>query len=79
MNKKSGNVALGNFIKKKRLESQVTTQEMSAKLSITEITYLKYEDGSLSIFIDHLVVLSKILNVELNSLFNIYLNPEVQY
>ncbi|EPL6455997.1 MULTISPECIES: helix-turn-helix domain-containing protein [Providencia] len=75
-NKKSGNIALGHFIKKKRLECQITPQEMAKKVSITETTYLKYEDGSLSIFIDHLVLFSKIFNIDLNLLFNIYLNSE---
>ena len=75
-NKKSGNIALGYFIKKKRLECQISSQEMAKKISISETTYLKYEDGSLSIFINHLVMFSKIYNIDLNLLFNIYLNSE---
>lgn len=75
--KKLGNVALGNFIKKKRLEYQLTTKEMAKKILVSEITYIKYEDGSVSIFIDHLVMFSQIFNIDLNTLFNIYLNPKI--
>lgn len=78
-NKKSGNIALGHFIKKKRLECQITPQEMAKNISIPEATYLRYEDGSLSIFIDDLVILSKIFNLDLDLLFNIYLNPEMHH
>ncbi|WP_369311383.1 helix-turn-helix domain-containing protein [Providencia rettgeri] len=76
-NKKSGNIALGQFIKKKRLASQITSQEMAKKIAISETAYQKYEDGSLSIYVDHLVMFSKIFNIDLNLLFEIYLGSEI--
>ncbi|MGG4607614.1 helix-turn-helix domain-containing protein [Providencia sp. Me31A] len=79
MNKnKFCNIVLGDFIKKKRLEHQITIREIAEMISISESAYLKYEDGSVSIFIDHLVVLAKILKVDLKVFFDIYLNAETK-
>ncbi|ENL8513837.1 XRE family transcriptional regulator [Providencia rettgeri] len=73
---KVGNIVLGNFIKEKRLESQLTTKQAAELISVSERVYIKYEDGSLSIFIDHLVLLSKIFKVDLKVLFDIYIDAE---
>ncbi|AVL76188.1 MULTISPECIES: helix-turn-helix transcriptional regulator [Providencia] len=73
---KVGNIVLGNFIKEKRLESQLTTKQVAELISVSERVYIKYEDGSLSIFIDHLVLLSKIFKVDLKVLFDIYIDAE---
>ncbi|HGN1704905.1 TPA: helix-turn-helix domain-containing protein [Providencia rettgeri] len=75
---KFGNVVLGSFIKKKRLEHQITIREITGMISIKESLYLKYEKGSISIFIDHLVALALILNVDLRELFDIYLSAEIK-
>lgn len=75
MNKNNvGNVVLGEFIKQKRIEHQITTKKMAELISISEKSYIKYEDGTLSIFIDHLVILSKILNLDVKTLFDTYVN-----
>lgn len=71
-----GNVVLGGFIKQKRIERQITTRKMAELISISEKSYIKYEDGTLSIFIDHLVMLSKILNIDVKTLFDIYVNAQ---
>ncbi|ENR5391104.1 helix-turn-helix transcriptional regulator [Providencia rettgeri] len=77
MNKNNvGNVVLGEFIKQKRVEHQITTNKMAELISISEKSYIKYEDGTLSIFIDHLVILSKILNVDVKTLFDTYVNAQ---
>lgn len=73
---KVGNIVLGNFIKEKRLESQLTTKQVAELISVSERVYIKYEDGSLSIFIDHLVLFSKIFKVDLKVLFDIYIDAE---
>ena len=73
---KVGNIVLGNFIKEKRLESQLTTKQVAELISVSERVYIKYEDGSLSIFIDHLVLLSNIFKVDLKVLFDIYIDAE---
>lgn len=75
---KSGNISLGNFIKKNRLEQKITIREIAETLSISESLYLKYEEGSLSIFIANLVVLAKILKVDLRVFFDIYLHAEIK-
>lgn len=74
--KKVGNIVLGNFIKIKRLESQLTTKQVAELISVSERVYIKYENGFLSIFIDHLVLLSKVLKVDLKVLFDIYIDAE---
>lgn len=73
---KVGNIVLGNFIKEKRLESQLTAKQVAELISVSERVYIKYEDGSLSIFIDHLVLLSKVFKVDLKVLFDIYIDAE---
>ncbi|MEX5919652.1 helix-turn-helix transcriptional regulator [Providencia huaxiensis] len=73
---KVGNIVLGNFIKEKRLESQLTTKQVAELISVSERVYIKYEDGSLSIFIDHLVLLSKVFKVDSKVLFDIYIDAE---
>ncbi|HGV9232916.1 TPA: helix-turn-helix domain-containing protein, partial [Providencia rettgeri] len=60
----------------KRIERQITTRKMAELISISEKSYIKYEDGTLSIFIDHLVMLSKILNIDVKTLFDIYVNAQ---
>ncbi|MBQ0341996.1 helix-turn-helix transcriptional regulator, partial [Providencia rettgeri] len=59
-----------------RIERQITTRKMAELISISEKSYIKYEDGTLSIFIDHLVMLSKILNIDVKTLFDIYVNAQ---
>lgn len=77
MNKNNvGNVVLGEFIKQNRIEHQITTKKMAELISISEKSYIKYEDGTLSIFIDHLVILSKILNLDVKALFDTYVNAQ---
>lgn len=77
MNKNNvGNAVLGEFIKQKRIEHQITTKEMAELISIPEKSYIKYEDGTLSIFIEHLMVLSKILNIDIKTFFDTYVNAQ---
>ncbi|BBU95674.1 MULTISPECIES: helix-turn-helix domain-containing protein [Providencia] len=77
MNKNNvGNAVLGKFIKQKRIEHQITTKKMAELISISEKSYIKYEDGSLSIFIEHLMVISNTLNVDVKTLFDTYVNAQ---
>ncbi|QCJ70329.1 XRE family transcriptional regulator [Providencia heimbachae] len=74
--KKLSNETLGKFIKAARLSLNITTTEMAEKASISESIYSKYEDGTLSIYIDHLVVFANILNIDLKTCFDVYISPE---
>ncbi|ENU1228808.1 MULTISPECIES: helix-turn-helix domain-containing protein [Providencia] len=77
MNKNNvGNAVLGELIKKKRIEQQITTKKMAELISISEKSYIKYEDGSLPIFIEHLMILSKILNIDIKTFFDTYVNAQ---
>ncbi|OAT54483.1 helix-turn-helix domain-containing protein [Providencia heimbachae] len=74
--KKLSNETLGKFIKAARLSLNITSTEMAKKASISESIYSKYEDGTLSIYIDHLVVFANILNIDLKTCFDVYISPE---
>lgn len=77
MNKSNiGNTILGDFIKQKRISRQITTKEMAKLILISEQSYIKYEEGTLSLYIEHLAMLSKILDVDLKTLFDIYINAQ---
>ncbi|UBX48411.1 helix-turn-helix domain-containing protein [Providencia alcalifaciens] len=73
---KLNNLSLGQFIKKQRLARQMTVTEIAQAISVSERTYSRYEEGSSSIYVAHLIALSLVLNIELRTLLDAYLNPE---
>ncbi|MBS0924304.1 helix-turn-helix transcriptional regulator [Providencia sp. JGM181] len=74
--RKLNNLSLGQFIKEQRLARQITVTEIAKAISVSERTYSQYEDGSSSIYVAHLIALSSVLNIELQTLLDAYLNPE---
>ncbi|MGJ3352289.1 helix-turn-helix domain-containing protein [Providencia sp. Je.9.19] len=74
--KRLNNETLGQFIKKNRIALNMTTKDVASAASIPESTYIQYENGTVSVFIDHLVIFTRIFNVELRTFFDIYINPE---
>lgn len=74
--RKPNNLSLGKFIQKERLVRQMTTTEIAQAISVSERVYSHYEEGSVSIYIEHLVALSSILKIDLQLFFDAYLNPE---
>ncbi|HHE6469388.1 TPA: helix-turn-helix domain-containing protein [Providencia rettgeri] len=67
------NKNLGEYIKNIRVKSTISTLEMADHLNITENHYIEYEQGDASIYADHLIFISKIFNVNINVLLNVYL------
>ena len=73
--KKSNNEALGRFIKDTRLSLSLSISDLAKAASISEKTYSQYEAGITSIYVDHLIIFASVLRLDLNKLFNVYLNP----
>ncbi|EPJ8533495.1 helix-turn-helix domain-containing protein [Providencia rettgeri] len=67
------NKNLGEYIKTIRVKSTISTHEMASHLNITENHYIEYEHGDTSIYADHLISISKIFNININVLLNVYL------
>jgi transcriptional regulator with XRE-family HTH domain len=58
------------FIKERRIDLEITMQDMADKLGFKNAsTYLKYENGAYSFKADHLPLLSKILNCNIDDFF----------
>ncbi len=62
----------GNFIKKIRIQKNISTSEIAKNLTVSEAEYIRYENGDMSIYIDDLFVIAKILDTDVNYLLNIY-------
>ncbi|MDX9816378.1 MAG: helix-turn-helix transcriptional regulator [Smithellaceae bacterium] len=59
-----------NLICKKRKDKQITLQEMAEMMGLKNAsTYMKYEKGEYSFRAEHLPVLAKTLNCEIQDLF----------
>ncbi len=76
MNKNNvGNAVLANLLNKTYRASNYD-KKMAELISISEKSYIKYED-ELSIFIEHLMVISNTLNVDVKTLFDTYVNTTI--
>lgn len=73
--KKSNNEALGRFIRDTRLSLNMSITDLAKAASMSEKTYSQYEAGITSIYVDHLVIFASVLHLDLNKLFDVYLNP----
>ncbi len=59
-----------NLIYKKRKAKQITLQEMAETMGLKNAsTYMKYEKGEYSFRAEHLPILAKTLNCEIQDLF----------
>jgi len=68
-------IALGKFIKDIRISRYISTAEIATTLKISEDNYIQYEAGIISIYIDHLIIISCILKVDLKLLLDVFENP----
>lgn len=66
------NKNLGLYLKKTSALKHTSTNEMAELLHIPTEYYLSYENGKKTIYADHLFYISKILNVDIHQLINIY-------
>lgn len=63
-------VKIGNFIKQKRKEKKLTQSELAEKLSVTDRTISKWENGICMPDSGIIAELCKILNITINDLFS---------
>ncbi|WP_265498129.1 helix-turn-helix domain-containing protein [Providencia rustigianii] len=66
------NKNLGNFIKQKRIEKNISTSEIAKHLTISEAEYIRVENGDVSIYVDDLMVVSKILDMDMIKMLEMY-------
>ncbi|AFH95744.1 TPA: helix-turn-helix transcriptional regulator [Providencia stuartii] len=68
-------IALGNYIRKLRTSRGISTEAMAAALKISERNYIQYEEGSVSIYVEHLMIVSSILDVDIKHLLEVFEKP----
>lgn len=66
------NKTLGEFIKHLRLSQNISTSEIAKNLTISEVDYIKCENGETSIYVDDLMIIADMLSVEESTLIEKY-------
>ncbi|EPJ0398790.1 helix-turn-helix domain-containing protein [Providencia rettgeri] len=66
------NKTLGEFIKHLRLSQSLSTSEIAKNLTISEVDYIKCENGEISVYVDDLMIIADILSVEESTLIEKY-------
>ncbi|WP_238562727.1 helix-turn-helix domain-containing protein [Providencia rettgeri] len=66
------NKTLGEFIKHLRLSQSISTSEIAKNLTISEVDYIKCENGEISVYVDDLMIIADILSVEESTLIEKY-------
>ncbi|HHQ2582704.1 helix-turn-helix transcriptional regulator [Providencia rettgeri] len=66
------NKTLGEFIKHLRLSQSISTSEIAKNLTISEVDYIKCENGEISVYADDLMIIADILSVEESTLIEKY-------
>lgn len=73
---KSRGISLGKYIKQLRTSRHISTMTMAATLKISESNYIQYESGTLSIYVEHLVIIASVLDVDIRYLLEAFENPK---
>ncbi|EPI2106524.1 helix-turn-helix domain-containing protein [Providencia rettgeri] len=66
------NKTLGEFIKHLRLSQNISTSEITKNLTISEVDYIKCENGEMSVYVDDLMIIADMLSVEESTLMEKY-------
>lgn len=66
------NKTVGEFIKAMRLAKDISTDEMAVSLTISEDEYIQCENGVHSLYVDDLLTIAKLLDIEVSSLLSLY-------
>ncbi|ENU1228531.1 helix-turn-helix transcriptional regulator [Providencia rettgeri] len=66
------NKTIGEFIKHLRITQNISTSEIAKNLTISEVEYIKCENGEASIYVDDLTVIADMLSVEASILIERY-------
>ncbi|EKT57438.1 helix-turn-helix domain-containing protein [Providencia sneebia] len=73
------NIVLGGYIREVRIARGISTKTMVDILKISEDDYLQYESGEVSMYVEHLLIISGILNINFKVLLNIFENARNNY
>ncbi|CAG9416567.1 hypothetical protein NVI2019_GHJFPKLH_01401 [Providencia alcalifaciens] len=66
------NKNLGNFIKQKRIEKNISTSEIVKNLTISEAGYIRIENGDDLVYVDDLMVIAEILGIDVCEALEVY-------
>lgn len=66
------NKTVGEFIKTTRLAKGISTNEIVRSLTISEYEYIQCENGTNSLYIDDLLSIAKLLDIEVSSLLSLH-------
>ena len=66
------NKTLGEFIKHLRLSQNISTSEIAKNLTISEVDYIRCENGEISNYVDDLMIIADMLSVEESTLIEKY-------
>ncbi|MCX9126829.1 helix-turn-helix domain-containing protein [Providencia rettgeri] len=66
------NKTLGEFIKHLRLSQNISTSEITKNLTISEVDYIKCENGEMSVYVDDLMIIADMLSVKESTLMEKY-------
>ncbi|ELX8378745.1 helix-turn-helix domain-containing protein [Providencia vermicola] len=72
----SRGIALGKYIRELRISRRISTLTMATALEISESHYIQYETGTSSIYVEHLVIISSILDIDIKHLLNAFEGAE---
>lgn len=70
----SQDINLGKYIRDIRISRSISTAQVATALKISERKYIQYEEGLVSIYIDHLVTITYILDVDIKRLLDAFKN-----
>ncbi|MGX4687475.1 helix-turn-helix domain-containing protein [Vagococcus sp. JNUCC 83] len=62
-------MTLGKIITSKRIEKQLTQEQLAKQMAVTKDIIIEWEDNKLYPTMDELIDLAKLLNISLDSLF----------
>ncbi|WP_272693696.1 helix-turn-helix domain-containing protein [Providencia sp. PROV039] len=66
------NKTVGEFIKVTRVAKGISTNEIAVSLTISEDEYIQCENGDSSLYVDDLLTIAKLLDVEVSSLLSLH-------
>ncbi|MEY0214173.1 helix-turn-helix transcriptional regulator [Providencia rettgeri] len=66
------NKTVGEFIKVMRLAKNISTDIIASSLTISEDEYIQCENGTNSLYVDDLLSIAELLDIEVSSLLSLH-------
>ncbi|HHR6575333.1 MULTISPECIES: helix-turn-helix domain-containing protein [Providencia] len=66
------NKTVGEFIKVMRLAKNISTDIIAGSLTISEDEYIQCENGTNSLYVDDLLSIAELLDIEVSSLLSLH-------